>query len=96
MKERISILVKKVINYINQNVDASVDENLISYVTDRNGHDRRYGIDPSKINAELGWLPDTDFESGIIKTIRWYLENTEWIEQIISGEYRNFSANSNQ
>lgn len=65
-------------------------ESLISYVTDRPGHDMRYAIDPSKIHAELGWLPETCFEDGIKKTIKWYLENKEWWQNIISGEYQNY------
>ena len=65
-------------------------ENLITYVTDRKGHDMRYAIDPTKIHSELGWLPETKFADGIDKTIAWYLENREWWETIISGEYRNY------
>ena len=65
-------------------------ESLITYVTDRKGHDMRYAIDPTKIHSELGWLPETKFADGIQKTIRWYLENREWWETIISGEYRNY------
>ena len=67
-------------------------ENLIKYVKDRKGHDMRYAIDPTKIHNELGWLPETMFEEGIIKTINWYLENKEWWEDIISGEYQNYYA----
>jgi dTDP-glucose 4,6-dehydratase len=65
-------------------------ESLITYVTDRKGHDMRYAIDPTKIHHELGWLPETKFTDGIKKTIRWYLENRGWWEEIISGEYRNY------
>lgn len=65
-------------------------ESLIAYVTDRKGHDMRYAIDPSFIHSELGWLPETKFENGIQKTIRWYLENRSWWEEIISGEYQNY------
>ncbi len=65
-------------------------ERLITHVTDRKGHDMRYAIDPSKIHSELGWLPETKFEDGIKKTIRWYLENRDWWEEIISGEYQNY------
>ena len=63
-------------------------ESLITYVTDRKGHDMRYAIDPAKIHRELGWLPETKFEDGIKKTIRWYLDNRSWWEEIVSGEYR--------
>ena len=62
---------------------------LITHVTDRKGHDQRYAIDPAKIHRELGWLPETMFEEGIQKTIRWYLENSQWLENILSGEYKN-------
>ncbi len=65
-------------------------ETLITYVADRKGHDMRYAIDPTKIHNELGWLPETKFVDGIQKTIQWYLENREWWETIISGEYQNY------
>jgi len=65
-------------------------EDLITYVKDRAGHDRRYAIDPAKIHTELGWLPETDFESGIKMTIEWYLANKPWWEKIISGEYQQY------
>ena len=65
-------------------------ESLITYVTDRKGHDMRYAIDPTKIHNELGWLPETKFADGIQKTIRWYLDNRDWWEEIISGEYQNY------
>ena len=65
-------------------------EDLITYVTDRKGHDLRYAIDPTKIHDELGWLPETKFEDGIKKTIRWYLDNEDWWQPIISGEYQNY------
>lgn len=65
-------------------------ESLITYVTDRKGHDMRYAIDPEKIHNELGWLPETKFADGIKKTVRWYLDNKNWWEPIISGEYREY------
>ena len=65
-------------------------ESLITFVSDRKGHDLRYAIDPSKIHSELGWLPDTSFSEGIHKTIQWYLEHREWWETIISGEYQTY------
>lgn len=65
-------------------------ESLIRFVTDRKGHDLRYAIDPTKIHNELGWLPETKFADGIDLTIDWYLNNTEWWENIISGEYMNY------
>ncbi|NWO21193.1 dTDP-glucose 4,6-dehydratase [Oribacterium sp. oral taxon 102] len=67
-------------------------ESLIEHVTDRKGHDQRYAIDPTKIHSELGWLPETMFRDGIKKTIQWYLDNREWWENIISGEYQNYYA----
>lgn len=65
-------------------------ESLITYVTDRKGHDMRYAIDATKIHSELGWLPETKFEDGIKKTIQWYLGHQEWWKTIISGEYKNY------
>ena len=65
-------------------------ESLITYVTDRKGHDLRYAIDPTKIHTELGWLPETMFKDGIKKTIRWYLDNQDWWQPIIDGEYQNY------
>ena len=63
-------------------------ESLITFVSDRKGHDMRYAIDPTKIHTELGWLPKTSFKEGIQKTIDWYLKNKKWWETIISGEYQ--------
>ncbi len=63
-------------------------EDQITYVADRPGHDRRYAIDPRKIQREIGWSPAETFESGIDKTVRWYLENTAWIDSVRSGAYR--------
>ena len=65
-------------------------EDLIEFVTDRSGHDRRYAIDPIKIHNELGWLPVTKFDDGIKKTIDWYLTHKSWWEKIISGEYKDY------
>ena len=65
-------------------------ESLITFVTDRPGHDMRYAIDPTKIHSELGWLPETKFEDGIRQTIQWYLDNKKWWQDIISGEYQNY------
>ena len=65
-------------------------ESLIKYVTDRPGHDMRYAIDPTKIETELGWKPTYTFDTGIEMTIKWYLENREWWENILSGEYQNY------
>ena len=68
-------------------------ESLIKFVTDRPGHDRRYAIDPTKIETELGWKPEYTFDTGIVKTIDWYLNNKEWWEHIISGEYTKYFEN---
>ena len=65
-------------------------ERLITYVTDRKGHDLRYAIDSGKLQRELGWRPETGFDEGIRRTVRWYLENQSWWEEIISGEYRDY------
>lgn len=65
-------------------------ESLISYVKDRLGHDRRYAIDADKIRNELGWQPKFNYEDGIKETIRWYLSNTEWMEQVASGSYQQY------
>lgn len=67
-------------------------ESLIKYVKDRPGHDMRYAIDPTKLETELGWKPKYTFDTGIQQTIQWYLDNREWWENIISGEYRNYFA----
>lgn len=68
-------------------------EELIKYVQDRPGHDRRYAIDNKKITTELGWAPSYTFEQGIKETIEWYLENQKWMEKIISGDYMNYYEN---
>jgi dTDP-glucose 4,6-dehydratase len=65
-------------------------ESLIKYVTDRKGHDMRYAIDPTKIETELGWEPKYNFDSGIKQTIKWYIDNQQWVQNIISGEYLRF------
>jgi len=65
-------------------------ETLIRYVTDRKGHDMRYAIDPTKIENELGWKPKYNFDTGITQTIKWYLDNQQWVKNIISGEYIRF------
>ena len=70
-----------------------VNYNLITYVQDRLGHDMRYAIDPSKIAKELGWYPETDFETGIRKTVVWYLENQNWVEEVVSGDYQKYYDN---
>ena len=89
--ERTNIqIVKTVIGYLNENVNKEITESLIKYVEDRKGHDKRYGIDPTKIKEELGWYPETTFEVGIKKTIKWYLNNQVWMENIKTEEYKNY------
>jgi len=70
--------------------ELGASEKLITYVTDRKGHDLRYAIDSTKIQNELGWKPETNFEDGIKKTIKWYLDNKQWWEEIVSGDYKNY------
>ncbi|HOU47665.1 MAG TPA: GDP-mannose 4,6-dehydratase, partial [Chitinophagales bacterium] len=65
-------------------------EQLISYVKDRPGHDKRYAIDATKLNRELGWMPSLQFEEGLEKTVDWYLQNSEWLNNVTSGEYLNY------
>ena len=69
---------------------ANVTKDLITYVTDRKGHDRRYAIAPDKIKAEIGWYPETMFKEGIRLTIKWYLENEEWMKNVTSGDYQKY------
>ena len=69
---------------------ANVSKDLITYVTDRKGHDRRYAIAPDKIKAEMGWYPETMFKDGIRLTIKWYLENEEWMKNVTSGNYQKY------
>ena len=71
----------------------NINRDLITYVTDRPGHDMRYAIDPTKIAMELGWYPETPFTEGIEKTIRWYLDNQEWVDSVTSGEYLEYYNN---
>ena len=65
-------------------------DSLIRHVKDRPGHDRRYAIDSSKIMSKLGWAPTVTFEEGIIRTIDWYLTNTDWLEHVVSGQYQQY------
>ncbi|MEG1158057.1 MAG: GDP-mannose 4,6-dehydratase, partial [Christensenellaceae bacterium] len=77
-------VVKTILKQLNK------PESLITYVTDRAGHDQRYAIDPTKMKNELGWAPTTTFDEGIKKTVEWYLENEDWWKNIINGEYQNY------
>jgi dTDP-glucose 4,6-dehydratase len=82
-------LIKKILSKTAEKLDLNEDKlmGLINFVEDRKGHDRRYAIDPSKIEKELGWMPETTFDDGINRTIEWYTSNKQWWERIISGEY---------
>ncbi len=90
--ERTNIfIVKTIIENLSKELnDAGINESLIKHVTDRLGHDRRYGIDPTKIKNELGWYPETPFEKGIVLTIKWYLTHEEWLNNITSGNYKDY------
>ena len=66
---------------------------LITYVTDRAGHDLRYAIDSTKLQKELGWEPSLQFEEGIEKTVKWYLDNQEWLDNVTSGDYQKYYDN---
>jgi dTDP-glucose 4,6-dehydratase len=85
-------LVKLLIKLMDEKLGNApgTSDGLITYVKDRPGHDRRYAIDASKINKELGWKPSVTFEEGLSQTIDWYLENTEWLKHVTSGDYMNY------
>lgn len=83
-------IVKAIIGYIKDNYDEEVGEHLINHIADRKGHDKRYAIDASRINHELGWYPKTSFSEGIKKTIDWYYENKTWLQNAASDEYKNY------
>ena len=84
----IKVMIKTVDKLLGNPDGYSLD--LITYVTDRAGHDLRYAIDSSKLKNELGWEPSLQFEEGIEKTVRWYLENQDWLDNITSGEYEKY------
>ena len=84
----IKVMIKTVDRILGNPEGASLD--LITYVTDRLGHDARYAIDSTKLQKELGWEPSLQFEEGIEKTVRWYLDNQEWMDNITSGEYEKY------
>lgn len=86
-------IIKTIISYLSKKVDKGITENLITYVEDRKGHDKRYAIDPTKIKNQLGWYPETEFEVGINKTIQWNLDNAQWVNNITTGEYENYYNN---
>lgn len=86
---------RRVLKTKNKTVDGQIDiswinDNLITFVKDRQGHDHRYAIDPTKISKELGWLPETSFDEGIVKTIYWFLNNQDWVDDVTSGDYMKY------
>ena len=84
-------IVKTIISQLHDRLqDEGISEDLIKHVADRLGHDRRYGIDPTKIKNDLGWYPETPFEKGIVLTIDWYLNHQEWMDHVTSGDYQNY------
>lgn len=80
-------IVESIIDYVNKKIDQSCTTALITHVTDRPGHDKRYAIDPTKITRDLGWKPETKFEDGIIKTLDWYSTHHDWMKRIVDGDY---------
>jgi dTDP-glucose 4,6-dehydratase len=81
-------IVSKIIDILRERTgDEKITSDLMTHVEDRLGHDRRYGIDPSKIRKDLSWEPTTMFDDGIVRTIDWYLDNREWMGRIETGEY---------
>lgn len=85
-----SVLKKKVVGPDGELSIDWINDSLITFVADRLGHDQRYAIDPTKISNELGWLPETMFAEGIVKTIRWNLEHQDWIREVTSGDYQKY------
>jgi dTDP-glucose 4,6-dehydratase len=85
-------LVRKMCQIMDKKLgrEKGTNEKLITFVTDRAGHDMRYAIDANKIKNELGWIPSLDFEKGLEKTIDWYLENEDWINNVTSGDYQKY------
>lgn len=86
-------LIQNILKYLQKNADPSINEGLIRHVKDRKGHDRRYGIDANKVVKELGWRAETSFETGLAKTIDWYLSNKKWMENVTSGSYMDYYDN---
>ena len=84
-------VLKKQVITPDGDIDISwINDSLLTFVKDRLGHDQRYAIDPTKIHNELGWVPETTFEVGIVKTIEWYLNHQDWVEEVTSGEYQKY------
>jgi len=85
-------LVKELIKQVDEKTgkEAGYSEKLITFVKDRPGHDKRYAIDATKLNKDLGWKPSVTFEEGLSKTIDWFLSNKEWLENVTSGDYQKY------
>lgn len=83
-------MVCSILDTLKPRVDGASYKELIVFVKDRPGHDRRYAIDASKIERELGWKPQETFDTGIQKTVQWYLENQSWVDNVTSGAYRDW------
>ena len=81
----IKVLIRTVDRLLGRKEEEDLD--LITFVADRKGHDMRYAIDSTKLQRELGWEPSLQFEEGIERTVKWYLENQEWLDNVTSGEY---------
>ena len=88
-------IIKVLINTVDRLLGRpeGADMDLITYVTDRAGHDLRYAIDSTKLQKELGWEPSLQFEEGIEKTVKWYLDNQEWLDNVTSGDYQKYYDN---
>ena len=84
----IKVIIKTVDKILGR--DEGTSDKLITYVTDRAGHDLRYAIDSTKLKNELGWEPSLQFEEGIEKTVKWYLDNKKWIDRVTSGDYQEY------
>jgi len=91
-KQNIEVVktICKILDELKPQANHQPYETLITFVKDRPGHDLRYAIDASKIKNDLGWVPEESFETGIRKTVEWYLSNQDWIENVQSGEYKNW------
>ena len=85
-------LIKVLVNTVDRQLGRAEGEDLdlITFVTDRKGHDKRYAIDSRKLQKELGWEPSLQFEEGIEKTVRWHLDNEKWLENVTSGDYQKY------
>ena len=79
-----------ILDELKPKVDGTKYESQITYVKDRPGHDRRYAIDATKLERELGWKPNETFETGIRKTVEWYLKNQDWVSHVVSGDYKSW------